>query len=193
MTTTHPDLRFVRTENAIKKAFEEMISAGIRPIQVTELAKRAGINRKTFYSHYDTIDELASSYISAVQQDLYQRLNAYPIEDYLRERGLLIGVFADFFSSNQDFYTSILFQEEYWPNVRRVQDEITTNLAKRYAQAMQVSMDQATLIVTFSCSTMLTMLRLKADGRIQLSAEEIREKIAALNIDGLRGAMGLNI
>jgi hypothetical protein len=54
-------------------------------------------------------------------------------------------------------------------------------------------MDQATLIVTFSCSTMLTMLRLKADGRIQLSAEEIREKIAALNIDGLRGAMGLNI
>lgn len=193
METTKTDLRAVRTDKAIRHAFEEMLVAGVRPIQVTALTKRAGINRKTFYLHYDTIDDLADTYIADVQADLYHRLSVYTAQEYLTHRGLLITVFSDFFLANKDFYTSILFQDEYWPRVRRLQEDITKELAGQFAAATGRSMDESTLIVTFSCSTMITMLRLRANGRIQLTPEEIRDKIVQLNIDGLRGAMGLEI
>lgn len=170
-----------------------MLVEGIKPIKVTELAARAEINRKTFYTHYDTIEDLADSYISVLQEDLYHRLNAHSAAEYLSHRGLLINTFSEFFVANQDFYTSILFQDEYWPSVRRVQDEITSDLASRFAAVTDKSLDDATLIVTFTCSTMLTMLRLRAKGRIKLNPAEIRDKIADLNIGGLSGAMGLEI
>ena len=57
VTTT--DLRTIRTKNAIHNAFQEMAAnTDIEHITVKELAELAGINRKTFYSHYDSIEAL---------------------------------------------------------------------------------------------------------------------------------------
>ena len=57
VTTT--DLRTIRTKNSIHTAFQEMAAnTDIEHITVKELAELAGINRKTFYSHYDSIEAL---------------------------------------------------------------------------------------------------------------------------------------
>lgn len=65
VTTT--DLRTIRTKKAISQAFQQMASqTSIAHITVKELAQLAGINRKTFYSHYDSIE--------ALEQELLQDL-----------------------------------------------------------------------------------------------------------------------
>ncbi|MDM8287725.1 TetR/AcrR family transcriptional regulator [Slackia piriformis] len=71
------DLRVERTQRAIKEAFRELVcekDAG--RITVKELTERAGINRKTFYLHFQSIEEL----YSAVLQDI--------MDKYFREREL---------------------------------------------------------------------------------------------------------
>ena len=53
-----------KTRAIIKKTFAEMLSEKqeINKITVTELVKRADINRGTFYSHYDDIYCVAEDY-----------------------------------------------------------------------------------------------------------------------------------
>ncbi len=54
----------VKTRNLIKKAFAELINEKkqLNKITVTELVKRAGLTRSTFYTHYDNIYEVAHDY-----------------------------------------------------------------------------------------------------------------------------------
>lgn len=193
MAKDHQDLRVVRTDKAIKHAFEDMLIAGIRPIKVSELATRAGINRKTFYSHYDTIEDLAHSYIEDAQDALYRRLETHRVKDYLSKRGLLVGVFADFIEENRHFYRNILFQGDYWPILQRVQDEFTTGLAARLAVETHLSADEATLVVGYTLNTMLMMFRLNMAGQLHLSTADFREKAEQLIIPGLQGVVKAKI
>lgn len=53
------DLRVIKTKQAIRKTFEEMVcEMDYDKITVKELTERAMINRKTFYLHYETVDDL---------------------------------------------------------------------------------------------------------------------------------------
>jgi AcrR family transcriptional regulator len=58
-STSHTDMRITRTREAIRRAFTDMIcEMDYEQITIKELTERAGINRKTFYLHYDSLDDL---------------------------------------------------------------------------------------------------------------------------------------
>lgn len=68
-----PDLRVVRTRNAIRSAFEDLVcEVGLDKITVSALTERAGINRKTFYLHYETIDQLFEESVSIILDDYFE-------------------------------------------------------------------------------------------------------------------------
>lgn len=167
--------------------------AGDESITVAALARRAGINRKTFYLHYDTLTDLVDTYIADARAELLGMLEAHDVEDYLSTRGLLISVLSRFFASHQQFYSYVLFQDKYWPRVRGAWEEINELMAHRLSVARKIPYDDALLYVTFSCGTMLTMLRMRLRGRTNFTPEQLRKKIVKLNVDGMRGALGLKI
>ncbi|MCC8097400.1 MAG: TetR/AcrR family transcriptional regulator [Eubacterium sp.] len=72
------DLRFLKSEKAIKKAFLELMKEkGYANITITDIANRAVINRKTFYMHYDSkeqlYDALADEFIDYLDSDGFFR------------------------------------------------------------------------------------------------------------------------
>lgn len=67
------DARSIRTKAAIRAALEKMIVEGRREdITVTALAARAGIHRKTFYLHYDSIETLLDDFAMNVIEDIIE-------------------------------------------------------------------------------------------------------------------------
>lgn len=67
------DPRAARTQAAIKEAFEQMAcEADAGRITVKELAERAGINRKTFYLHFETIEALFDETLGDVMDEFFQ-------------------------------------------------------------------------------------------------------------------------
>lgn len=59
MTQENKDLRYTKTEQAIRKAFHELLQEkDIKRITVRELVARAQINKTTFYAHYETMQNL---------------------------------------------------------------------------------------------------------------------------------------
>ena len=75
----HVDRRVVRTRKAIKAAFEKLLGKQrIDKITVSAIAREADIDRKTFYLHYATIDDL----IRDIASD-----NIHDIEELIESEG----------------------------------------------------------------------------------------------------------
>ena len=56
------DLRYIKTEKAIRKTFHELLQEkDISKITVKELTERAEINKTTFYAHYETLPDLVNT------------------------------------------------------------------------------------------------------------------------------------
>lgn len=65
------DLRYIKTERLIQETFREMLrDMDYAQITIKELTERAMINRKTFYLHYSSLDEL----LAALQTQLYHKI-----------------------------------------------------------------------------------------------------------------------
>ena len=58
------DRRVIRTRSAIRKAFTDLLAeTAYNKITITALAKRADVDRKTFYTHYSSVDNLLEDVI----------------------------------------------------------------------------------------------------------------------------------
>lgn len=72
--TEKEDLRVVRTKEAIRSTFEQMIcEMDYDKISVKELTERARINRKTFYIHYNSMDSLLFELQNELVEDFLRR------------------------------------------------------------------------------------------------------------------------
>ncbi|TEB12009.1 DNA-binding transcriptional regulator EnvR [Pelotomaculum sp. FP] len=75
------DLRVVRSKKMIKDAFVDLIEKeGYENITIKDIAKRAMINRKTFYCHYESkavlFDEIVKDTLDLLMQNLqYEKLD----------------------------------------------------------------------------------------------------------------------
>lgn len=71
MSNKKEDLRTIKTKKNIKNAFLELMKEkSYQSITVKDIAERAYINRKTFYCHYETKDDLYSEITNELVEGL---------------------------------------------------------------------------------------------------------------------------
>ena len=71
MEHTSKDLRVRRTLKAIRSAFYELVlTKKYSEISITELTERAEINRKTFYLHYSSLEDLVKEVEEEIVNDI---------------------------------------------------------------------------------------------------------------------------
>ena len=72
------DLRIRRTREAITQTFTKMLlKMKYDKITVKELTKRANINRKTFYLHYDSLDDLMEEIQQKIADEFIERISSF--------------------------------------------------------------------------------------------------------------------
>ena len=105
------DKRYEKKEKLIKDTFKELLSKQyFENITVQELTSLAGIDRKTFYLHYDSLDEL----LKAIQEELSGEFNELvkglnPIDDLDK----VTREFFYFSESKGKFYEHLTINSEY--------------------------------------------------------------------------------
>lgn len=75
------DLRVKRTRQLLRTAFRDLVAEGdISRITVKALTERAGINRKTFYLHYETLDLFYDEIMTEIMDDFFENHETTPDE-----------------------------------------------------------------------------------------------------------------
>lgn len=116
------DLRVLKTRNAIKSVFKEMIlEKEAANISIKELTERAMIHRKTFYLHYTCIEALYEDLLSELSENYFREIDKLP-ED------------APFTDVNRVFFEFMANQEPYMEKL--VCDPSYREFADKFFMAM---------------------------------------------------------
>ena len=68
------DRRIAKTRKAIQNAYFSLLAEDTTRITIAEIARRANIDRKTFYLHYESVDDIVKKTCIEKLQDLNKRL-----------------------------------------------------------------------------------------------------------------------
>ncbi len=110
MYRTSNDLRFVKNKEAMQRAFIDLtLEYGLDGVTVTQLAKRARVNRMTFYSHYDDMSDIVSEFTDdmvAEILDTVEKNEAVDVEEFL-------GIATELMRREYDFFSLIAKDDRY--------------------------------------------------------------------------------
>ena len=100
-----------KTRSIIKTTFAEMLSEKqeINKITVTELVKRANINRGTFYSHYDDIYCVAEDYENELIDKFFSDAKLISLQNPVS----FIDSFFDYIRKNDENYKLLCRSNEF--------------------------------------------------------------------------------
>jgi len=188
------DRRVVRTNQALRAAFRKLAQQyRFREITVAQLTAEANINRKTFYLHFDSIDDLADSFTAEIADQLLELLLREPANHApLNHPGVWFDRLSAFFEEAPTFYTFILTSDDYSFLSRRVKYRVAAGLAADFQKDYQLSALDAKIGVNFLIDSTLTLFRLYITKQLgDLSSAEFRQRMVTLNLAGMRGFLAL--
>ena len=70
--------KYFNTARLMDEAFIELLARkDLEFITVKEICQKAGVNRSTFYLHYETIGDLLAESVENLNQDFFERMNGH--------------------------------------------------------------------------------------------------------------------
>lgn len=182
------DRRQRRSRNAIREAFRELLEErDLSQITVTEIARRADRDRKTFYLHYgciedlidDLLEEECQKTIRTVEKKLEESGGSLDIAELYSELGML-------FVSDINERSAILRHIDH----RELIVRLRPILAKTIAEKDMLGISQALgphleLFVSYFCSGLLALYSQWLDSDSELPIETLSELAMATVAGGV--------
>lgn len=106
MVKNYPDLRVVRTRQMIRDAFIDLLEhKSYNKITISELTKKANVNRVTFYLHYMDMDDFLSQLVDELIDDIFEFMK--PLYDKPYEPGFELETLTnllEYIANNEKIY-----------------------------------------------------------------------------------------
>ncbi|UIF29060.1 TetR/AcrR family transcriptional regulator [Levilactobacillus brevis] len=187
------DRRVVRTKQALRAAFRKLAQQyRYHEITVQQLTDEANINRKTFYLHFDSIDDLAESFTTEIADQILALLLKAPADrEPIEHPGIWAQRLGEFFEEAPAFYTFILTSDDYSFLSRRVKNIVAAGMAADFQRDYHLSATDAKIGVNFLIDSTLTLFRLYVTKQIDLTKPALRQRLVALNLSGMQGFLAL--
>lgn len=104
------DRRFVKNRKALEQAFIRLaLKKPYSHITVTDIAKEAGVNRMTFYSHYASIEDVIREIAAIMVGDMEAHAGKFPVLDV---RSFFVSA-DEYRQRNPDFFMLVAKDPEF--------------------------------------------------------------------------------
>lgn len=151
------DLRVKRTKTSIQNAFKEMITTtDIHKITVKSLTDKAMINRKTFYLHYETIEDLIREFIDEITENYIKATDELPQG---RSHEVANRLFFEYFSNQEEYVQRILSYPAYNELCNTIFDKAYLHALSDDHPYHKFSKEKQNIIQTYYRSTTLDIYR----------------------------------
>ena len=169
------DRRVLRTKKAIQNAYLDLLKKkGTEKITISDIAREADIDRKTFYLHYDSTEDIIREYAEEKTKELLARLTL-----------------KSFFtlSFHLDFCRMVAQNPSlgfFWNEVQDVAVQILSEIYKRHSRLPES--DLKIQVSFFVAGAMYVYQRWLRD-EIPCSMEEVGDKVSEIAFSGVQSIL----
>ncbi len=182
-TKNSTDRRVSRTKNSIRNAYTKLLTEkNFRSITVTDIAKAADVNRKTFYNYYECIDDIMKEIIDNILTRLFgNNLENLNWETFLNHPELLFKRLNALIEEDFSFYT-ILFKLEEPGNLLQkveflVKDKMTSYFLEKYPDH---DPQNTRLLCEYCTAGMISSYRYWFNSGRAISLEELSQNVCIM-------------
>lgn len=186
----HEDLRIQKTVTAIHDTFRSLLlEADYDKITVTELCKRAKINKKTFYRYYETLDALLEEEMETLSRGYLERIAEFRVPEDL---AAVNREFFHYAAMQGKLYERIVCGVAHHAISGKMLNDLTHRTWNTSASFRRLDTDEQNLLLAYISNFGATMYRQWIlDGK-RLPLETIIELSNALLCHGVDGFMKKN-
>lgn len=138
MKTKNEDLRVIKTKKLIKDSFFELIGEkGYSKVTVTDITKKANINRNTFYLHYvdkeDLVDQIITDNYKESEPKIINLVGDHLIKDFNNLQELQVDILhnvIDFLLEEIEFYRILLMDPGLNGYLNKLKNSVKAKLKK---------------------------------------------------------------
>ena len=164
------DRRFQFTEKIIRETYLELLSEmSANKITVTELCKRAELNRSTFYLHYRDCAELLEVLGSELAERIFSRISGMFRDEQSMQRNMIAMMNPDFFSNPDDW--NIFVSEGSHCSEKIVAKAKDVTVASWLGRS-DLTEDQITMLFTYVTNGCLAVTKAARSGELQMNSPE---------------------
>ena len=172
------DLRVIRTRMMLKAAFKRLVVRLPKDqITVTALADETPINRRTFYLHYTSVDEMLMDIESDYADETIEQLDE--IQGKLAD-GIL--VFYRYMNTDDQAMQKLLFGDGYYPFFKKYTDDVLScDFFQKYYRMTKFE----DLTRGYFDASVEIFLKWRNDENKQMTLETLATETAKLLMNGL--------
>lgn len=117
------DIRIVRTRRRLQEAlFDLAREDGVDHVSISAIAKRAGVNRTTFYQHYADKETLLADALDAVAQEAGANLGL--IDERTLEPPQALTAFLTHIAAHAELYRRVFSEPGFGVVISRLQEHV---------------------------------------------------------------------
>lgn len=99
----------LRSKALIRKALLDLLEEkSFDKITITDVAKRADVNRGTFYLHYKDVSEVLKHIALSFVDELFDKIEELDIERVIENPELVFSIISEFLSKDFEFYQKLI-------------------------------------------------------------------------------------
>ena len=125
------DLRYIKTHKALREAFEKiLLEKDLRDINVTSITSFAGLNRRTFYLHYDAVDDMFKELADEQAKEIIARISGMARDSHSNITSLVKSL-IDFICSDKKLHKKIICSSDYQLLFNAISGKLTSEIAPK--------------------------------------------------------------
>lgn len=178
------DRRITKTKNAIEKAFFQLIVKKGTKITVSEIARIADIDRKTFYLHYNSVDDIMKEFCIRKVQEFLDLMNEQR-DTRTVDLHVLFGVLNHMISQNIELLQLISISEHKKYFFEQIQTILTQFVVNNYGDALPFDENELLVYSKFFISGIISTYGMWMDQKLPISDSELANMITKACVNGL--------
>ena len=180
------DRRQIKTKKAIIGAFFKLLEEkDVTKISITELAKLADIDRKTFYLHYDSINDLYNDLGNMIVSVIKHEILAYTGSE-MPEYKFFLSI-NEIINEKIDLFRNIAKNNKFAEFIIRIKDVLSEELTNLYRLKYNPSTERFKLTTEFVASGTISMYIKWLRGDVDITMDELALLAAEMIVNGASG------
>ena len=186
------DRRVQKTKQAIYQAYFELLNEDKgKRITVSAITRRANIDRKTFYLHYASTEDIIKEFSKSKVDELIDKVVAqgFPTEMYAEK---VFEVFNDMIRENIDYLRSISGSREYEYFFEQIKSLCVARLLEANEKSGTASGADVAIYAEYFISGIISAYVRWIKEEIPCSIEELARSVSVITFGGFQAVLEQN-